>query len=117
MMLDLTGLAFARTSARVRGCSCAQPTRGGLIHRLPATAPERREVQGVAARRDAHLNNHEEGNRMNADNPSIYDYRDNEIETAQRIRRERIRAIVGGIIAAPFAFAALVAWVVCLACM
>lgn len=54
---------------------------------------------------------------MNADNPSIYDYRDNEIEAAQRIRRERTRAIVGGIIAAPFALAALVAWVVCLACM
>ena len=49
--------------------------------------------------------------------PSIYDMRDNEIETAKRIRRERIRAVVGGIIAAPFAFAALVAWVVCLACM
>ena len=49
--------------------------------------------------------------------PSIYDMRDNEIEAAQRIRRERIRAIVGGIIAAPFAVAALVAWVVCLACM
>ena len=117
MMLDLTSLAFARTSARVRGCSCAQPTRGGLIRRFPATAPERREVQGVAARRDAHLNNSKEGNDMNADNPSIYDYRDAEIETAQRIRRDRARAIVGGIIAAPFAFAALVAWVVCLACM
>ena len=54
---------------------------------------------------------------MNADNPSIYDFKDAEIETAQRIRRERTRAIVGGIIAAPFALAALVAWVVCLACM
>ena len=117
MMLDLTSLAFARTSARVRGCSCAQPTRGGLIRRSPATAPERREVQGVAARRDAHLNNRKEGNRMNADYPSIYDYRDNEIETAQRIRRERIRAIVGGIIAAPFAFAALVAWAIVFACL
>jgi hypothetical protein len=50
-------------------------------------------------------------------NPSIYDFKNGEIETAQRIRRERIRAIVGGIIAAPFALAALVAWVVCLACM
>lgn len=49
--------------------------------------------------------------------PSIFDYRDAEIETAKRIRRERIRAIVGGIVAAPFALAALVAWVVCLACM
>ena len=49
--------------------------------------------------------------------PSIYDYRNGEIDNAQRIRRERIRAIVGGIIAAPFALAALVAWVVCLACM
>ena len=117
MTLDLTSLAFARTSARVRGCSCAQPTRGGLIRRFPATAPERREVQGVAARRDAHLNNRKEGNDMNADNPSIYDYRDNEIEAAQRIRRERTRAIVGGIIAAPFAVAALVAWAIILACM
>ena len=71
----------------------------------------------MAARRDAHLNNRKEGNDMDADNPSIYDMRDNEIAAAQRIRRERIRAIVGGIIAAPFAFAALVAWVVCLACM
>ena len=26
--------------------------------------------------------------------PSIYDYRDAEIETAKRIRRERIRAVV-----------------------
>ena len=49
--------------------------------------------------------------------PSIYDYRDNEIETAQRIRRERIRAIVGGIIAAPFAVAALVAWAIVFACL
>lgn len=49
--------------------------------------------------------------------PSIYDYRENEIENAERIRRERVRAIAGGIIAAPFALAALVAWVVCLACM
>ena len=54
---------------------------------------------------------------MNADNPSIYDSRDNEIEAAQRIRRERTRAIVGGIIAAPFAVAALVAWAIILACM
>lgn len=49
--------------------------------------------------------------------PSIYDMRDNEIAAAQRIRRERVRAIVGGIVAAPFSLAALVAWVVCLACM
>ena len=49
--------------------------------------------------------------------PSIYDMRDNEIAAAQRIRRDRARAIAGGIIAAPFALAALVAWVVCLACM
>lgn len=59
------------------------------------------------------LLNQKEAHKMT---PSIYDMRDNEIETAQRIRRERIRAIVGGIIAAPFAVAALVAWVVCLAC-
>ena len=49
--------------------------------------------------------------------PSIYDMRDAEIDNAARIRRDRIRAIIGGIIAAPFALAALVAWVVCLACM
>lgn len=49
--------------------------------------------------------------------PSIYDMRDNEIETAKRIRRERIRAIVGGIIAAPFALAAIVVWVVVCACL
>lgn len=69
----------------------------------------------MAARRDAHLNNRKEGNDMNA--PSIYDYRDAEIETAQRIRRERTRAIVGGIIAAPFAVAALVAWAIVFACL
>lgn len=112
MMLDLTILAFARTSARVRGCSCAQPTRGGLINRFPVTAPERREVQGVAGRRDARLNdNHKEGTDMN--NPSIYDYRDNEIEATRQIRRERIM----NAIAAPFAVAALVAWVIVLACL
>ena len=49
--------------------------------------------------------------------PSIYDMRDNEIAAARQIRRERIRAIVGGIIAAPFAVAALVVWVVVCACM
>jgi hypothetical protein len=49
--------------------------------------------------------------------PSIYDYRDAEIEVAKRIRRERIRAIIGGIIAAPFALAAFVAWVILCACM
>ena len=49
--------------------------------------------------------------------PSIFDYRDAEIETAKRIRRERIRAIVGGIVAAPFAFAALVAWAIVFACL
>ena len=49
--------------------------------------------------------------------PSIYDMRDNEIAAARQIRRERIRAIVGGIIAAPFAFAALVAWAIVFACM
>lgn len=49
--------------------------------------------------------------------PSIYDMRDNELAAARQIRRDRIRAVVGGIIAAPFALAALVAWVVCLACM
>ena len=49
--------------------------------------------------------------------PSIYDMRDNELDAAQRIRRDRALAIAGGIIAAPFALAALVAWVVCLACM
>jgi hypothetical protein len=49
--------------------------------------------------------------------PSIYDYRNGEMDHAARIRRERVRAIVGGIIAAPFALAALVAWVVCLASM
>lgn len=49
--------------------------------------------------------------------PSIYDMRDNELAAARQIRRERVRAIAGGIIATPFALAALVAWVVCLACM
>ena len=49
--------------------------------------------------------------------PSIYDMRDNEVAAAQRIRRDRALAIAGGIIAAPFAVAALVAWLVCLACM
>ena len=49
--------------------------------------------------------------------PSIYDYRNGEMDNAARIRRERVRAIVGGIIAAPFALAALVVWVVVCACM
>lgn len=49
--------------------------------------------------------------------PSIYDFRSGELENARRIRRERVLHIVGGIVAAPFALAALVAWVVCLACM
>ena len=49
--------------------------------------------------------------------PSIYDMRDNELAAARQIRRDRALAIAGGIIAAPFALAALVAWVVCLACM
>ena len=49
--------------------------------------------------------------------PSIYDMRDAEMDNAARIRRDRALAIAGGIIAAPFALAALVAWVVCLACM
>ena len=49
--------------------------------------------------------------------PSIFDYRDAEIETAKRIRRERMRAIVGGIVAAPFALAAIVVWVVVCACL
>ena len=49
--------------------------------------------------------------------PSIYDMRDNEVAAARQIRRDRARAIVGGIIAAPFAFAALVAWVIVFACL
>ena len=49
--------------------------------------------------------------------PSIYDMRGAEVDNAARIRRDRALAIAGGIIAAPFALAALVAWVVCLACM
>ena len=49
--------------------------------------------------------------------PSIYDMRDNEIETAKRIRRDRALAIAGGIIAAPFALAALVAWAIVFACL
>ena len=49
--------------------------------------------------------------------PSIYDYRSGELENAQRIRRERVRAVVGGIVAAPFALAALVVWVVVCACL
>lgn len=49
--------------------------------------------------------------------PSIYDYRDAEVEAAKRIRRERTRAIVGGIIAVPFAFASFVAWVIICACL
>jgi hypothetical protein len=118
--LDLADLLFLPPTCRAgfvvvhprgRGAGAADLRPTGAPH------PERREVQGVAARRDAHLNNRKEGNRMNADNPSIYDYRDNEIETAQRIRRERIRAIVGGIIAAPFALAALVAWAIVFACL
>lgn len=49
--------------------------------------------------------------------PSIYDYRDAEIEAAKRIRRERVRTIVCGIVAAPFALSALVAWVIVCACL
>ena len=49
--------------------------------------------------------------------PSIYDYRSGELDNAARIRRERALAIAGGIIAAPFALAALVAWAVVFACL
>ena len=49
--------------------------------------------------------------------PSIYDMRDAEMDNAARIRRERTRAVVGGIIAAPFALAALVAWAIVFACL
>lgn len=45
---------------------------------------------------------------------SIYDYRNGEIENARRIRRERVRNVIGAIIATPFAVAAVVAFV--LAC-
>ena len=49
--------------------------------------------------------------------PSIYDMRDNEVAAAQHIRRDRALAIAGGIIAAPFALAALVAWAIVFACL
>ena len=49
--------------------------------------------------------------------PSIYDMRDNEIAAARQIRRDRALAIAGGIIAAPFALAALVAWAIVFACL
>lgn len=52
---------------------------------------------------------------MNA--PSIYDYRNGEIDNARRIRRERVKAIIGGIAVAPFALTALVAWVIVCACL
>lgn len=49
--------------------------------------------------------------------PSIYDYRSGELENARRICRERVLHIVGGIVAAPFALAAVVAWVIACAVM
>lgn len=49
--------------------------------------------------------------------PSIYDYRSGELENARRIRRERVLHIVGGIVAAPLALAAVVAWVIACAVM
>ena len=60
MMLDLTGLLFLPPTCRAgfvvvhprgRGAGAADLRPTGAPH------PERREVQGVAARRDAHLNN------------------------------------------------------------
>ena len=49
--------------------------------------------------------------------PSIYDLRDHEIESARRIRRERVRNIVCGIVAAPLVLAGFAAWVILCACM
>jgi hypothetical protein len=117
--LDLTDLLFLPPTCRAgfvvvhprgRGAGAADLRPTGAPH------PERREVQGVAARRDAHLNNRKEGNRMNANNPSIYDYRDNEIETAQRIRRERIMNAIGAAIAIPALAACAVFMILALAC-
>ena len=49
--------------------------------------------------------------------PSIYDMRDNEIEAARKIRRERVWGIVGGIIAAPIVAALFYAWIILCAVM
>lgn len=49
--------------------------------------------------------------------PSIYDMRENEIELAERIRRDRRLAIVGGIVAVPFALATFAAFVIFCAVM
>lgn len=44
--------------------------------------------------------------------PSIYDMKENEIELAERLRRERVKAIVGVFLGAPVSVALLAAWVV-----
>ena len=44
--------------------------------------------------------------------PSIYDYRNGELDNAVRIRRERRAAIVEAIVAVPVLAALFVAWVV-----
>ena len=49
--------------------------------------------------------------------PNIYDMRENEIELAARLRRDRRRAIVGGIVAAPFALVMFAAFVIFCAVM
>ena len=48
--------------------------------------------------------------------PSIFDYRGNEIETAQRIRRERIMNAIGAAIAIPALAACAVFMILVLAC-
>lgn len=42
------------------------------------------------------------------DTPSIYDYRDNEIEAARQIRRARRREIVEAVVGAPLLVAAII---------
>ena len=44
--------------------------------------------------------------------PSIYDYRDAEVENARRIRRERLRDLALAVVVAPFVLAALAVWVI-----
>lgn len=49
--------------------------------------------------------------------PSIYDMRENEIELAERIRRDRLLAIVGGIVSVPAALVMFAAFVIFCAVM
>jgi len=111
-MLDLTPL-IASTSAQVRGCSLRAASRFGLIRLFSAEALERRRGQGVTPRRDGGFENHKkEDNHMN--NPSIYDFRDAEVATAARIRRERIaRAIEAAVCIPALVAAAVIFFLVC----